>query len=60
MDVAAKRILYVDHTKFERRTLHALAPLTDFDLVVVDEHTPKPVLKDLYDRQVTIEIAKTG
>ncbi|GHD77458.1 MULTISPECIES: DeoR/GlpR family DNA-binding transcription regulator [Streptomyces] len=60
MDVAAKRILYVDHTKFERRALHALAPLTDFDLVIVDEDTPKSVLKDLYDRQVTIEVAKTG
>ncbi|MBJ3812637.1 hypothetical protein JGB26_37150 [Streptomyces flavofungini] len=25
MDVAAKRILYVDHTEFDRRALHALA-----------------------------------
>ncbi|WP_217574202.1 hypothetical protein [Streptomyces sp. GbtcB7] len=40
--------------------LHALAPLTGFNLVIVDEHTPKSVLKDLYDRQVTIEVAKTG
>ncbi|MFJ9378184.1 hypothetical protein [Streptomyces sp. NPDC101455] len=58
MDAAAKRILYVDHTKFERRALHALAPLTDFDLVIVDENTPKSVLKDLHDRQITVEVAK--
>ena len=58
MEVAAKRILYVDHTKFERRALHALAPLTDFDFVIVDENTPKSVLKDLHDRQITVEVAK--
>ncbi|NLU75289.1 DeoR/GlpR transcriptional regulator [Streptomyces sp. HNM0575] len=60
MDVAAKRILYVDHTKFERRALHALAPLTDFDVVIVDERTPEPVLKELHERQVTVEVAKAG
>ncbi|QIZ00951.1 hypothetical protein HEP87_53870 [Streptomyces sp. S1D4-11] len=40
--------------------LHALAPLTGFNLVIVDERTPKSILKDLYDRQVTIKVAKAG
>lgn len=39
-DCAATRILLVDHTKFERRALHALAPLIDFDVVIVDDGIP--------------------
>ncbi|MER7922772.1 hypothetical protein ABTY96_06475 [Streptomyces sp. NPDC096057] len=36
----------------------ALAPLTDFDLVIVDESTPKSVLKDLHNRRISVEVAK--
>ncbi|MDP9377142.1 MAG: DeoR/GlpR family DNA-binding transcription regulator, partial [Actinomycetota bacterium] len=36
MASAARRILLVDHTKFRRRAVHQLAPLTDFDAVIVD------------------------
>jgi DeoR/GlpR family transcriptional regulator of sugar metabolism len=60
MDVAARRILYVDHTKFQRRALHALTPLTSFDLVIVDERTPEDVLQELRDRSVEVEIAEIG
>ncbi|AZM58490.1 DeoR family transcriptional regulator [Streptomyces sp. WAC 01420] len=58
MDVAARRILYVDHTKFQRRALHALAPLTAFDLVIVDERTPDHVLQELREQPVEVEIAE--
>ncbi len=34
---AELRVLLVDHTKFARRAVHRIAPLTDFDVVVVDE-----------------------
>lgn len=37
---AGRRILLADHTKFERQALHALAPLKDFDTVIVDDATP--------------------
>jgi DeoR/GlpR family transcriptional regulator of sugar metabolism len=37
MAASAKKILLMDHTKFERRALHCLCPLTDFDAVVVDD-----------------------
>lgn len=57
MKAAARRILYVDHTKFERRALHALAPLTAFDLVIVDRATPRRVLRELDERAVTVEVA---
>ncbi|MCE0505848.1 DeoR/GlpR family DNA-binding transcription regulator [Roseivivax sp. GX 12232] len=39
-DSAKRRILLADHTKFERRALHGLVALRDFDAVIVDEKTP--------------------
>ncbi|MCT9139146.1 DeoR/GlpR family DNA-binding transcription regulator [Streptomyces violarus] len=33
---AYRKILLVDHTKFQRRGLYQLAPVTAFDLVIVD------------------------
>src|SRR4051812_5029604 len=35
-DSAAMRILLADHTKFERRALHAMGSLDEFDVVIVD------------------------
>lgn len=58
MDVAERRILYVDHTKFQRRALHALAPLTAFDLVIVDDRTPEETLRELRDSAVEFEVAE--
>ncbi|WP_199550995.1 DeoR/GlpR family DNA-binding transcription regulator [Streptomyces sp. N35] len=40
MAAAARRVLVADHTKFLRDGLYALAPITDFDLVVVDDGVP--------------------
>lgn len=40
MEQAGRRILLVDHTKFAREGLYALAPLTEFDLILTDERTP--------------------
>jgi DeoR/GlpR family transcriptional regulator of sugar metabolism len=37
MAVAQKRILLVDHTKFDRTALHLLAGLTDFDMVLATD-----------------------
>ncbi len=36
---AAMRILLADHTKFERRALHAMGSIYDFDVIVVDDRT---------------------
>jgi DeoR/GlpR family transcriptional regulator of sugar metabolism len=38
-EAARTRVAYVDHSKFERRALHALGPLSDFDAVIVDAGT---------------------
>ncbi|GAB3832204.1 DeoR/GlpR family DNA-binding transcription regulator [Dactylosporangium cerinum] len=44
---ARTRIAYVDHTKFERRALHALGPLHEFDAVIVDAHTSEDHIRSL-------------
>jgi DeoR/GlpR family transcriptional regulator of sugar metabolism len=56
-DSAATRLLIVDHTKFERRALHALAPLTDFDHVIVDWGTPPEHLDRLARRGIDVTVA---
>lgn len=40
MEAADRRVLLVDHSKFTKNGLHQLAPLTAFDLVIVDPGTP--------------------
>ncbi|MYT13117.1 transcriptional regulator, DeoR family [Streptomyces sp. SceaMP-e96] len=37
MESAGRRVLVADHTKFTKGGLYALAPLTDFDLLIVDD-----------------------
>ena len=54
---AATRILLLDHTKFERRALHALLPLADFDVVIVDATTPADVVDDLRARGAEVHVA---
>lgn len=38
-EAASTRILYADHSKFGQRALHALGPLSEFDVVVLDAGT---------------------
>jgi DeoR/GlpR family transcriptional regulator of sugar metabolism len=57
---AATRLLLVDHTKFERRALHALAPLTDFTHVFVDALTPESHREDLRSRGVPFTVVPLG
>lgn len=40
MESAARTVLLADHTKFTKDGLYALAPLTDFDLLIVDDGLP--------------------
>jgi DeoR/GlpR family transcriptional regulator of sugar metabolism len=55
---AHTKVLLVDHGKLERTALHRLAPLTEFDLVVVDEKAPADLIKALRDHGATVEEAK--
>lgn len=58
-EAARKRVLYVDHSKFEARALHALLPLSSFDAVVVDSLTPEEHLDRLGRSGVHLVVAPT-
>jgi DeoR/GlpR family transcriptional regulator of sugar metabolism len=51
---ANRRVLLVDHTKFERQALHALAPLTDFDTVIVDDGTHRTDIDRMRDKGIQV------
>lgn len=53
-DSAEKRILYVDHSKFSRRALHLMAPISSFDTVILDSATPDQIVSDI--RQLGVEV----
>ncbi|MEG3111632.1 MULTISPECIES: DeoR/GlpR family DNA-binding transcription regulator [unclassified Pantoea] len=52
-----KRVLMMDNTKFERRALHSFAHLSEFDVVIVNQGTPVPILHRLQDLGVNVVIA---
>ncbi|KAA1184397.1 DeoR/GlpR transcriptional regulator [Rhizobium tropici] len=57
-DSAAKRILMMDHTKFERRALHSFAHLSEFDVVIVDDKTPAAHLERMRNKNINVVVAK--
>ncbi|MBN8954624.1 MULTISPECIES: DeoR/GlpR family DNA-binding transcription regulator [unclassified Rhizobium] len=57
-DSAAKSILLMDHTKFERRALHSFAHLSEFDVVIVDEKTPAAHLERMRSKNINVVVAK--
>lgn len=57
-DSASVRILLVDHTKFEKRALHAMLPLSDFDAVIVDSKTDAAHVRRLRESGVNVIIAR--
>jgi DeoR/GlpR family transcriptional regulator of sugar metabolism len=54
---AATRILLVDHTKFEKRALHALAELTEYDIVIVDAQTSPEHITRMRSKDIRVVIA---
>jgi len=54
---SAKRVLLMDHSKFERRALHHFANLQEFDAVIVDEDTPSDHLSRLREKGVKVVVA---
>lgn len=54
---SAKRILLIDHTKFERRALHALAQIDEFDHVIVDDRTDAAHIDRLRARGIDVTVA---
>ena len=55
---ASKRILLVDGTKFEKRALHAMLPLSAFDAVIVDASTSTTEINRLRDKGIHVQVAR--
>jgi DeoR/GlpR family transcriptional regulator of sugar metabolism len=59
-DSARTRILLADHTKFERRALHAIMPLSEFDTVIVDAGTRAEHVRRLRSQGINVVVAPVG
>lgn len=57
-DAASRRILLADHTKFDKRALHAMLPLAEFDAVIVDYATDRAHVSRLRKAGVNVVVAK--
>lgn len=55
---SSRRILLADHTKFERRALHAMLPLAQFDAVIVDAGIDPLHLNRLRDKGINVVVAR--
>ncbi len=54
---AVRRILAIDHTKLERVALHRVAPLSDFDAIVLDAGTPAAAVDELREQRLHVHVA---
>ncbi|WP_037908667.1 DeoR/GlpR family DNA-binding transcription regulator [Actinacidiphila yeochonensis] len=59
LKAAGRSVLMIDHSKLGRTALYRLAPLSAFDLVLVDDRTPPDALRSLEESGVPYEIAPT-
>lgn len=57
MRAATRRVLLIDHSKVGRVALHRLAPLRDFDLVVVDAGIDGERLRQLREAGAEVAVA---
>jgi len=57
MAAAEVKVLLVDHTKFQRRALHRLDSLTEFDHVIVDSRTDAATVEALRRYGANVEVA---
>lgn len=55
-----RKVLIVDHSKFERRALHAIASVRDFDLIIVDSNVAASDLQALKQTGVDIRLAEVA
>ncbi|GHA88030.1 DeoR/GlpR family DNA-binding transcription regulator [Streptomyces chryseus] len=60
LDSAAKNVLLLDHSKLGRVALHRVAPLSRFDLLLVDDGASAELLRDLDEHKVPYEVCPTA
>ena len=54
---ASRRILLVDHTKLGKQALREVAPITDFNLVIVDSGADPAEINAIREHGVPVEVA---
>lgn len=52
-----RRVLLADHTKFDKRALHAMLPLADFDAVILDDLTDQEHVTRLREMGIDVTVA---
>jgi DeoR/GlpR family transcriptional regulator of sugar metabolism len=57
IESAEHKVLYLDHTKFKMRALHAHLKVSDFDTVIVDSETAPEYISQIEDTGVRLIIA---
>lgn len=57
IDSSAFKVLLADHSKFGLRALHRLAPVSAFDLIIVDDAVPDADLDALRTLGIAVEVA---
>lgn len=57
MTGAERRILLVDHTKFDRNAVHELGSLTEFDLVITDSGASPEAIAMIKETGVPLQLA---
>lgn len=56
-ECAKRRILLADHTKFERRALHGMCRLDEFDAIIVDANLPSAEVLKMRSRGLNVVVA---
>ncbi|WP_330457851.1 DeoR/GlpR family DNA-binding transcription regulator [Streptomyces sp. NBC_00820] len=59
LDSAERNVLLVDHTKLSRSALHQVAPLSRFDLLLVDDGASPGELRGLEEHKACYEVCAT-
>jgi DeoR/GlpR family transcriptional regulator of sugar metabolism len=57
IESAEHKVLYLDHTKFKMRALHAHLKISDFDTVIVDSETAPENITQIEDTGVRLIVA---
>lgn len=59
VQAAARKVLYLDHTKFSMTALHASTAISDFDTVIVDSLTSPEHIEEIRKMQVELIVVES-